>query len=79
MADDVLEGAGPAPEAGKVKREPPTIDLEATKVSETASAESKPSDEKPAESKPAEAGAEPRREPGPHAEPDKAAAPFRPG
>jgi len=78
MADDVLEGTGPAPEAGKVKREPPTIDLEATKVSETASAESKPSDEKPAESKPAEAGAEPRREPGPHAEPDKAAASISP-
>ena len=31
MADDVLEDAGPAPDAGKVKREPPTIDLEATK------------------------------------------------
>ena len=36
MADDVLEDAGPAPDAGKVKREPPTIDLEATKVSEAA-------------------------------------------
>lgn len=51
MADDVLEDAGPVPEAGKVKREPPTIDLEATKVSETASAEPKPSDDKPSESK----------------------------
>ena len=51
MADDVLEDAGP----GKVKREPPTIDLEATKVSETVSAESKPADSKPAGSKPAEA------------------------
>jgi hypothetical protein len=37
MADDVLEDAGPAPDAGKVKRAPPTIDLEATKVSEAAS------------------------------------------
>jgi hypothetical protein len=51
MADDVLEDAGPVPEAGKVKREPPTIDLAATKVSETASAEPKPSDDKPSESK----------------------------
>jgi hypothetical protein len=38
MADDVLEDAGPVPDAGKVKREPPTIDLEATKVAETGSA-----------------------------------------
>jgi hypothetical protein len=37
MADDVLEDAGPAPDTGKVKREPPTIDLEATKVAETGS------------------------------------------
>jgi hypothetical protein len=36
MADDVVEDAGPAPDAGKAKREPPTIDLEATKLSETA-------------------------------------------
>lgn len=43
MADDVLEDAGPARDAGKVKRAPPTIDLEATKVSETA-AESKAAD-----------------------------------
>jgi hypothetical protein len=35
MADDVLDDAGPAPDAGKVKRAPPTIDVEATKVSET--------------------------------------------
>jgi hypothetical protein len=38
MADDVLKEAGPVPEAGKVRREPPTIDLEATKVAETGSA-----------------------------------------
>jgi len=43
MADDVLEDAGPAPDSGKVKRAPPTIDLEATKVSETAT-ESKAAD-----------------------------------
>ena len=35
MADDVLEDAAPAPDAGKVKREPPTIDLEATQIAET--------------------------------------------
>src|SRR5262249_52909480 len=71
MADDVLENAGPAPETGKVKRAPPTIDLEATKVSETASAETgsaeaksaenksaenKSTENEPAESKPAETG-----------------------
>jgi len=83
MADDVLEDAGPAPEAGKVKREPPTIDLEATKVSESASAESKPAEAKPAEeksadSKPAEAMAEPPRETGPNAAPDKTAASISP-
>lgn len=47
MADDVLQDAAPSPEAGKVKREPPTIDLEATQVSEKAS-------EKAAETEPAE-------------------------
>lgn len=36
MADDVLQDAAPSPDAGKVKREPPTIDLEATQVSEKA-------------------------------------------
>ena len=34
MADDVLQDAAPAPDAGKVKREPPTIDLQASQVSE---------------------------------------------
>jgi len=59
MADDVLKDAGPAPEAGKVKRAPPTIDLEATKVSETAAAEPNPAE--PASEAPpdAEAPAEP--------------------
>jgi hypothetical protein len=36
MAEDVLKDAGPAPDAGRAKREPPTIDLDATKVSESA-------------------------------------------
>jgi len=48
MADDVLEDAGPSPDAGKVKREPPTIDLEATKVSEAAKTSETASD-KPAD------------------------------
>jgi hypothetical protein len=90
MADDVLEDAGPVPEAGKVKREPPTIDLEATKVSETASAEPKPSDDKPSESK--LSGSEPPEEqpavdtapedkpaePKSNAEPDRTAAAISP-
>ena len=37
MADDVLQDAAPAPDSGKVKRDPPTIDLQATQVSEKAS------------------------------------------
>jgi len=53
MADDVLEDAGPAPDAGKIKREPPTIDLEATKVSETAT-ESKAAESKATKSDPAD-------------------------
>src|SRR5215470_7003725 len=66
MADDVLEDAGPAPEGGKVKRTPPTIDLEATKVSEAASAEANPAD---AAARPeAQVNAEP-----PKAEPPKPA------
>ena len=79
MADDVLEDAGPAPDAGKVKRAPPTIDLEATKVSEAAAADtrpvenksvenksvgSKPDGDQPADASPAEAEG--------HAEPPKA-------
>jgi hypothetical protein len=44
MADDVLENAGPSPDAGKAKREPPTIDLEATKVSEASKPTDKPED-----------------------------------
>jgi hypothetical protein len=44
MADDVLEDVGPVPDTGKVKRTPPTIDLEATTVSEAASADAKPAD-----------------------------------
>jgi hypothetical protein len=33
MADDKPEDAGLAPESGRAKRTPPTIDLEATEVS----------------------------------------------
>jgi hypothetical protein len=33
MADNMPEDAGPSPELGRAKREPPTIDLEATEVS----------------------------------------------
>jgi hypothetical protein len=47
MADDVLQDAAPAPDAGKVKREPPTIDLEATEVSENKAADSTTAAEPP--------------------------------
>ena len=63
MADDVLEDAGPAPDAGKAKREPPTIDLEATEVSETGSeprlGEAEATEAKSAETK--SAATKPRR------------------
>src|SRR5262245_47200879 len=72
MADDVLEDAGPMPEGGKVKRTPPTIDLEATKVSEAASAEAKPDD---AAARPdAGANVEPPKSESPNPEPPKAEA-----
>jgi hypothetical protein len=85
MADDVLEDAGPAPDSGKVKREPPTIELEATKVAETGSApkadEAKAGDVKAGEVKTAatqsaeaERAAEPRPEAEPKAEPARAKA-----
>jgi hypothetical protein len=61
MADDVLEDAGPSPDAGKVKREPPTIDLEATKVSEAAKASDKASD-KPADASTGPSQSEPPKE-----------------
>jgi hypothetical protein len=61
MADDVLEDAGPSPDAGKVKREPPTIDLEATKVSEAAKASDKASD-KPADASSGPSQSEPPKE-----------------
>jgi hypothetical protein len=68
MADDVLKEAGPAPEAGKVRREPPTIDLEATKVAETGSASK--SGEKAGETKSeAKSDARPAAEPRVEAEP----------
>ncbi|MCK1358667.1 hypothetical protein [Bradyrhizobium sp. 199] len=57
MADDKPEDAGLAPDAGRAKRTPPTIDLEATEVS----------------TQPQEAAVEPEAQPGPeHAEPEQA-------
>ena len=46
MAEDVLEDTGPAPDAGRAKREPPTIDLDATKVTESAPAAPQTGDSK---------------------------------
>ena len=66
MADDVLEDAGPSPDAGKVKREPPTIDLEATKVSEAAKASDKGSEkasDKPADASTGPSQTEPPKDP----------------
>src|SRR6185436_4428819 len=55
MVDDRPEDTGPLPDSGRPKREPPTIDLEATEVSsETKSA---------AEASPAEASSETPSEP----------------
>ncbi|SCB53920.1 Uncharacterized conserved protein [Bradyrhizobium shewense] len=57
MADDKPEDAGLAPESGRAKRTPPTIDLEATEVS----------------TQPQEAVVEPEAPPAPeHAEPEQA-------
>lgn len=57
MADDKPEDAGLAPDAGRAKRTPPTIDLEATEVS----------------TQPQEAAVEPEAQPEPeHAEPEQA-------
>ena len=72
MAEDVLEDAGPASDAGRAKREPPTIDLDATKVSESAptapqaeesnaAAEAVPETSPESEPKPEAASAAPRR------------------
>jgi hypothetical protein len=70
MADDVLQDAAPAPDAGKAKREPPTIDLEATQVSEKASQteaaegsrpESETKPESPKQAEPASRESGPRR------------------
>jgi hypothetical protein len=71
MADDVLQDASPAPDAGKVKRDPPTIDLEATQVSESSGSETKASENKASETKAADA---PRPEPEANSEPPKQAA-----
>lgn len=57
MADDKPEGTGLAPEPGRAKRTPPTIDLEATDVS----------------TQPQDAAGEPEPQPAPeHAEPEQA-------
>lgn len=57
MADDKPEDAGLAPEPGRAKRAPPTIDLEATEIS----------------NQPQETAAEPEAQPAPeHAEPEQA-------
>ena len=53
MVDDRPEPTGPAPDPGRARREPPTIDLEATEIS--------------AETPNAAAAAEPEPEPGPSA------------
>ncbi|UFW49785.1 MULTISPECIES: COG4223 family protein [Bradyrhizobium] len=59
MADDKPEDTGLAPESGRAKRTPPTIDLEATDVS----------------TQPQETASEPEAPPAPeHAEPEQAAA-----
>ena len=56
MADDKPEDAGLAPDVGRAKRTPPTIDLEATEVS----------------TQPQEAAVEPEAAPAPdHAEPEQ--------
>ena len=58
MVDDRPEATGPSPDTGRAKREPPTIDLEATEVSAdtqnagpAAGAEPEPSSPQPAASK----------------------------
>lgn len=79
MVDDKRESTGSVPEAGRPKREPPTIDLEAVS-SETKGAEGVPV-EPPAEPVPdfATAGIEePRVEEAPAAEPGVAEPPPRP-
>ena len=65
MAEDVLEDAGGVPDSGRTKRTPPTIDLDATKISETAPAQSKSAETKSAETM---AAAEPQPEVGTNAE-----------
>lgn len=66
MADDKPEDAGLAPDSGRAKRTPPTIDLEATEVStqpqQTGEAEAQPEPAKAeAEREPVKAEAEPER------------------
>jgi hypothetical protein len=65
MVDDRLEDAGSLPESGRVKRAPPTIDLDASEVS----SETKVVPEPPPETK-----FEPKSNIGPNPEPDPASA-----
>jgi hypothetical protein len=62
MVDDRPEDTGSLPDSGRPKREPPTIDLEATEVS------SEP--KSPAEASAAEASSEARSEPSPEPAPE---------
>lgn len=52
MADDRTEDIGPSPDLGRSKREPPTIDLAATDVTEARPEPETATDSKPAEFKP---------------------------
>ena len=54
MVDDRPEATGPSPDTGRIRREPPTIDLEATEVSaETAAPAPGAEPEKPSSPRPA--------------------------
>src|SRR3981081_2885217 len=75
MVDDRLEDAGSLPESGRVKRAPPTIDLDASEISsETKALPETPSEPK-LEPKP---DAEPEPAPGPMREPEPEETPERP-
>ncbi|MFL6825940.1 MAG: hypothetical protein ACJ8E2_05695, partial [Bradyrhizobium sp.] len=64
MVEEKPEDVDPSPDAGRVKRAPPTIDLEATDVS--AEAPSEASSEAPSEAPSSGAGAESKRSAHPH-------------
>ena len=52
MVDDRPEDTGPLPDSGRPKREPPTIDLEATEVSSETKSAAETSSEAPSEVSP---------------------------